>query len=84
MGKLGKTYSQIQEKFPVPKSTLSVWFKNAGKKPDRSKQLAHLKRARTFALATIHRHKTERIALATDIAKKEVRSEGSSRYAVLG
>lgn len=70
MGKLGKTYTEIQEKFPIPKSTLSVWFKNAGKKPDRTRQLEHLKRARIAAFATIHKNKEKRIALAAEIAKK--------------
>ena len=72
MGKSGKTYPEIREKFLIPKSTLSVWFKNAGKKPDRTRQLAHLKRVRPLALATIHRHKEERVALATAIAEKEL------------
>lgn len=72
MGKLGKTYTEIREKFPIPKSTLSVWFKNAGKKPDRARQLEHLKRIRPIALATLHRHKEERVALATGIAGKEL------------
>lgn len=64
MGRSGKTYAEIREKFPIPKSTLSVWFKNAGKKPDRTRQLEHLKQARTLALATIHRNKEQRVALA--------------------
>lgn len=72
MGASGKTYPEIQEKFPIPKSTLSFWFKNAGKKPDRTRQLEHLKHARVLALATIHRHKEERIALAVGKAKKEL------------
>ncbi|MDO8566719.1 MAG: hypothetical protein Q7R58_01030 [bacterium] len=72
MGELGKTYPEIREKFPIPKSTLSVWFKNAGKKPDRTRQLEHLKRARHIALATIHRNKENRVALAIGIAEKEL------------
>ncbi|MCX6787013.1 MAG: hypothetical protein NTY93_00590 [Candidatus Kaiserbacteria bacterium] len=72
MGRLGKTYTEIRKKFLIPKSTLSVWFKNVGKKPDRTLQLEHLKRIRPFAIATIHRHKEERIALAAKIAKKEL------------
>lgn len=72
MGKLGKTYPEIREKFLIPKSTLSVWFKNAGKKPDRTRQLEHLKRVRPIALATIRRNKESRIALATGIAQKEL------------
>lgn len=72
MGTLGKTYAEIREKFPIPKSTLSVWFKNSGKKPDRTRQLEHLKRIRPIAMATIHRHKEERVALAAEIAGKEL------------
>lgn len=72
MGKLGKTYPEIREKFFIPKSTLSVWFKNAGKKPDRARQLEHLKRIRPIAVATIHRNKEGRVALATGIAEKEL------------
>lgn len=72
MGKSGKTYPEIREKFLIPKSTLSVWFKNAGKKPDRKRQLEHLKRVRPIALATIRRNRENRIALATGIAEKEL------------
>lgn len=72
MGKSGKTYTEIREKFSIPKSTLSVWFKNAGKKPDRTRQLEHLKRIRPIAVATIHRKKEARVALATGIATKEL------------
>lgn len=73
MGKSGKTYPEIREKFLIPKSTLSVWFKNAGKKPDRTRQLEHLKRIRPIAVATIRRNKEKRVALATGIAGKELR-----------
>lgn len=72
MGKIGKTYPEIQKKFPIPKSTLSTWFKNAGKKPDRTRQLEHLKRIRPIAVATIHRKKEARVTLATDVATKEL------------
>ncbi len=72
MGTSGKTYTEIREKFPIPKSTLSVWFKNAGKKPDRARQLEHLKRVRPVAMATIRRRKEERVALAAEIAGKEL------------
>lgn len=74
MGKLGKTYPEIREKFPIPKSTLSTWFKNAGKKPDRTRQLEHLKRVRLIAFATIHRRKEERVALAAEVAEKELKN----------
>lgn len=72
MGKSGRTYAEIREKFLIPKSTLSVWFKNAGKKPDRTRQLEHLKRVRLIAFVTIHRNKERRVALATGIAEKEL------------
>ncbi|HEY4500764.1 MAG TPA: hypothetical protein VJI70_00635 [Candidatus Paceibacterota bacterium] len=72
MGASGKTYPEIREKFLIPKSTLSTWFKNAGKKPDRRRQLEHLKRIRPIAMATIHRKKEARIALATGVATKEL------------
>lgn len=73
MGALGKTYPEIREKFLIPKSTLSTWFKNAGKRPDRTRQLEHLKRIRPIAIATIHRKKEARVALATGIATKELK-----------
>lgn len=73
MGESGKTYTEIREKFPIPKSTLSVWFKNAGKKPDRTRQLEHLKRVRPIALAVIHRHKEERLEQAAENAGKELK-----------
>jgi len=73
MGALGKTYPEIRKRFLIPKSTLSVWFKNAGRKPDRTRQLEHLKRIRPIAMATIHRKKEVRIARAVSIAKTELR-----------
>lgn len=51
LGKAGKTYREIQNQYPIPKSTLSFWFKNDGKEPDRTKQLEHLKKARVLASA---------------------------------
>ncbi len=73
MGKAGKTYTEIRERFPIPKSTLSVWFKNAGKKPDRTRQLEHLKRARALALVTIHKNKAERLSRAAELAAEELK-----------
>lgn len=72
LGQAGLTYSQIQQQFPIPKSTLSVWFKNAGKTPDRSRQLAHLHLARMRARETINQGRLDRIALATEIAREAV------------
>lgn len=50
----GKTYTEIKEKFGVPKSTLSVWFskKYAGIFT-REKQFAHLERIRPLATAAV-------------------------------
>ncbi|MBU6323475.1 hypothetical protein KGQ55_02190 [Patescibacteria group bacterium] len=74
LGKEGKTYAEIRNYFPIPKSTLSVWFKKAGKKPDRTRQLEHLKRARAAALITIRERKAGRLAEASRLAKNEVES----------
>lgn len=64
LGKTGKTYPEIQTLFPIPKSTLSYWFKNAGKKPDRMRQLEHLKRIRLLSAETKRRQRQEWINLA--------------------
>lgn len=69
LGAKGKTYTEIREQYPIPKSTLSFWFKNAGRKPDRSRQLEHMKLARERALITIHRNKQERLKHAEDRAR---------------
>jgi len=66
MGKSGKTYAEIREKFSIPKSTLSFWFQNAGKKPNKTRQLEHLKRARIEAAKAKTRIKQEWIKNATD------------------
>lgn len=68
MGGEGKTYAQIRKKFSIPKSTLSVWFKNAGKKKDRRRQLEHLRRAR----------------IAAGLAKQRIRNEWVSKAAESG
>lgn len=46
LGLSGMPYADIQKQYSVPKSTISVWMKNAGKVTDRTKQLEHLKKAR--------------------------------------
>ena len=74
LGKEGLTYQQIREKFPVPKSTLSVWFKNAGTVRDRSRQLEHLGRARLLSVAAKNKQKQQRIEDAEQSAKKIVNS----------
>lgn len=71
LGKSGKSYPQIQERFPIPKSTLSVWFKNAGRKPDRSKQLEHLRRIRLISAAAKHTQKQARLTRAITLAGTE-------------
>ena len=60
----GSTYVQIQKELGIPKSTLSVWVNQIGKKPDRARQLAHLNVARIAATATLRRNKESRIAQA--------------------
>ena len=52
----GKTYSEIKDRFGIPKSTLSVWFsrKYVGIF-DKKKQLVHLERIRIIALASIRK-----------------------------
>lgn len=70
LGARGKTYTEIREQYPIPKSTLSSWFNGVGigGKLDRPQQLAHLKRARVAAVAAIHRKKAERLATAQSYA----------------
>lgn len=59
--KVGKTYTEIRERFPIPKSTLSLWL---GKKYegifDRKAQLKHLKRIRLLSAETIRKKKIAR------------------------
>lgn len=74
LGASGKTYREIQSLYPVPKSTLSHWFKHAGHFHDRSRQLTHLKKARAAALVTIRRQKQERIENAARAALKAAES----------
>lgn len=62
LGSKGWTYTQIRKKHPIPKSTLSVWFKAAGKEPpSRERQLQHLVRARSAAAISIQRNKEARL-----------------------
>jgi hypothetical protein len=69
----GITYEAIREKLGVPKSTLSVWVSTRGKKPDRTKQIAHLKRARKLATATLSFQKSQRILQAITSAEQTAR-----------
>lgn len=66
--RLGKTYAYVQTNLAIPKSTLSVWVNKAGKKPDRTRQLAHLNVARIASAAVLRRNKESRIAQATLVA----------------
>ncbi|MBI5405646.1 hypothetical protein HY972_01230 [Candidatus Kaiserbacteria bacterium] len=70
LGALGNTYAQIQKKYPIPKSTLSYWFSRAGKKQDRTQQLAHLRLARIASIAAKNRQKASRIKEAEGAAKQ--------------
>src|SRR3989338_5878558 len=52
----GKSYSEITRLFKVPKSTLSTWLnKKYASMYSKEKQLAHLAKARPFALAAVQR-----------------------------
>ena len=66
----GKTYAQVQTSLAIPKSTLSVWVNRIGKKPDRARQLAHLKRARIASAIALKRDKDARVAEAATTAIK--------------
>lgn len=72
LGGKGWTYSQIQSKYPVPKSTLSVWFNSAGKGRDRTKQIEHLKNARLHAAEIKREQRLARLAVAEKSASKEL------------
>ncbi|MCC7500837.1 hypothetical protein IT396_03520 [Candidatus Nomurabacteria bacterium] len=58
----GKTYAEIQKRFPIPKSTLSVWL-NKKFPRTRTVQLEHLKRARILAAASITKARLAREAI---------------------
>lgn len=70
LGSLGKTYAQIQKEYSVPKSTLSFWFSRAGKKQDRTKQLAHLYIARAASIKVKNQQKAARLKEAESAARK--------------
>lgn len=69
LGSLGNTYAQIQKKYPVPKSTLSFWFSRAGKKQNRTRQLAHLRLARAASAKSKNKQKAARVKEAMEIAR---------------
>lgn len=70
LGTEGATYREIQEQFPIPKSTLSVWFNGVdkGRGKDRSYMRAHLVQARIKAVAAIRHNKEARLATAFALA----------------
>lgn len=74
LGATGLTYGEIRKQFPIPKSTLSVWFNHekSGRVIDRTRQLEHLKRARVKSAKTKNQQKTDRLADAVARAKTEV------------
>ena len=68
--KAGKTYAEIQRLFPIPKSTLSVWFnKTSPGTYNRSVQLEHLKKARLLAAEAITRARLQRERAAKDTGR---------------
>lgn len=90
LGASGKTYAEIQQEFPIPKSTLSVWFSKAGRIPDRTRQLEHLRRARLISNQVVRRNKEIRFEDAKIKARKdasalplEMKSVGRSLLAML-
>jgi len=75
----GKSYSEIEKLFGVPKSTTSTWFGKTLKKPaNRETMLNHLKRIRKFAAIKI-RKKWKEIRREEDRAiSDKVKSELST------
>ncbi|MBI4088586.1 hypothetical protein HY415_00635 [Candidatus Kaiserbacteria bacterium] len=73
MGLSGKTYTQIRAIYPVPKSTLSFWFKraNSPRALDRTHQLIHLEDIRKKARKTIMERRQAWIAKARQTGAKE-------------
>jgi transposase-like protein len=71
LGLDGATYRVIQERYRIPKSTLSFWFNSLGKSPtrDKKKMAAYLAKARTKAAETIRKNKEARIEKATEAAR---------------
>lgn len=73
MGLSGKTYAQIRAIYPIPKSTLSFWFKraNSPRALDRTRLLAHLERVRKIGLKTIMDRRLAWMADAQQQGEKE-------------
>ena len=71
----GKTYGEIQQQFPIPKSTLSAWLGEKYKHLfSRSVQLTHLKKIRKLAAVALRRARNQRHALATERAHSSTRA----------
>ncbi|MEO6536887.1 MAG: hypothetical protein ABIT47_04295 [Candidatus Paceibacterota bacterium] len=83
LGLAGWTYAEIRNLYPIPKATLSYWFKNADKINDRAKQLKHLIHARESAVITINRKKLDRIKLAEARARYEINNISFQNIAML-
>lgn len=63
-------YAEIQKRFRIPKSTLSVWFKKAGQKVDRARQLSHLASARNLSVIALRKQRAARIESAVTSARE--------------
>lgn len=73
MGLSGKTYTEIRAVYPIPKSTLSFWFKraNSPRALDRTRMLEHLARVRPLGLKTIMERRQAWITEAKRVGSKE-------------
>lgn len=88
--KRGLSYAQVKQELGVPKSTLSTWVHEDGKPVDRTRQLAHLEKARALAFAAIKKAKAARLVSAKEAAhraaaslKLEQEAAGKSLLAML-
>ena len=71
--KAGKTYTQIREQFPIPKSTLSVWLGEKYKGIfDRKAQLLHLAKTRVLASNALRNRRIERERVISERVSREV------------
>lgn len=66
----GLTYAQIQGQYGFPKSTISYILAKNGRVLDRSRQIAHLKKARVRAVEAIQEKRKSREDLAFEEAKR--------------
>jgi hypothetical protein len=84
LGAAGKTYAEIQAHYPIPKSTLSYWFKHSGRKRkrNRAERLKILKRARAAARITIRDKRLARLSEAENQARRAVENLDLTSVAV--